>query len=260
MIQADSPDRSRILLLMALAAASWTASSHAAVLDLEGPWSPGPADSQWLREVHPGLFAMVSLTGTTRSALPAFNNDGTFVVSGDPAKNPFLTYTLSLHRKDNSDSLVSLLPGEFTSVRIEIADIDSVSGAGISDVWGLTMPNDGLCLFPSSLIEKNHLSSLPGFTQFSLREDLWHSGLNGEGPIGSDAQKDFTVTVSLPSFEQGRFVFGVSAAPGTPQGLIKLDRGFSMRMSGTFTPIPEPSHSMLAATAAGTLLARRRRD
>jgi hypothetical protein len=247
-------------MLLALAAASCISPSAAAVLDMKGPWSPGPAASQWVREVQPDLFAMVSLTGTTRSALPTFNNDGTFLVSGDPATNPFLTYTLSLHRKDSSGSLVSLLPGEFTSVRIEIADIDSFSGVGMSDVWGLAMPNDGLCLFPSSIIEKSRLSSLPDFTQFSLREDLWHSGLNGVGPIGSDDQKDFSVTVSLPSFEQGRFVFGVSAAQGTPQGSLKLDRGFTMRMSGTFTPIPEPSHSTLAATAVGILLARRRRD
>lgn len=250
----------RLPLLVALAAASCISSSHAAVLDLVGPWSPGPSDNQWLREVHTGLFAMVSLSGTTRSTAATFNNDGTFVLSGDPAKNPFLTYTLSLHRKDDSGSLVSLLPGEFTSVSIEIADIDSFAGSGISDVWGLTMPNDGLCLFPSSLVEKNRLASLAGFTQFSLREDLWHSGLNGEGPIGTDTQKDFTVTVSLPSFEQGRFVFGVASAPDTTEGSGKVDRGFTMRMSGTFTPIPEPSHTMLAATAAAILLARRRRD
>ena len=249
----------RLPLLVALAAASGISSSQAAVLDLEGPWSPGPTDNQWLREVHTGLLAMVSLTGVSGPDHCAFSNDGTFALSGDPAKNPFLTYTLSLHRRDANGSLVSLLPGEFTGVSIEVGDLDSQVGSHIADVWGLRMPENGSFSLPGTLTDHPRFMSIANYTQFSLRQDLWSANLLGDGPVGSDNQREFTATVNLPYFQSGDFVFGVTTPNGVPEGGPTAERGFMMRISGNFTPIPEPSGSALAAMATGILLKRRRR-
>lgn len=255
-----SASLTRHTLLMALAAASCVSPSTAAVLDMEGPWSPGPSANQWVREVHPGLFAMASLTGVSGPDHCTFGNDGTFVLSGDPAKNPFLTYTLSLHRRETSGSLVSLLPGEFTGVSIEVGDLDSQVGSHIADVWGLRIPQSGTFSLPQTLTDRQRFVSLADYTQFSLRQDLWSANLLGEGPIGSDNQKDFTATVNLPFFQSGDFVFGITTPSGVPEGGASANRGFIMRMSGEFTPIPEPAGSSLAAMAASFLLHRRRRN
>jgi hypothetical protein len=249
----------RLPLLMALAAAPCISSSQAAVLDLAGPWSSAPFGNQWQREVHPGLFAVASYTGVTNSGLAAFGNDGTFSLTGDPAKNPYLTYSLSLYRRDDGGALVPLLPSEFTGVRIESGDLDSQIGSHVADVWGLKLDPNGTYSLPSTLTTTQRFPSIPEYTQFSLREDLWGANLVADDSIGSDAQKDFTATVNLPSFQTGDFVFGITTPAGVPEGGPLLDRGFLLRISGEFTPIPEPSSTLLGAAAAAMALFRRRR-
>lgn len=234
--------------------------AEAVVLDLAGPWSSAPFGNQWQREVHPGLFAVASYTGVTNSGLAAFGNDGTFSLTGDPAKNPYLTYSLSLYRKDDGGALVPLLPSEFTGVRIESGDLDSRIGSHMTDVWGLKLHPNGTYSLPSTLTTTQRFPSIPEYTQFSLREDLWSANLVADGSIGSDAQKDFTATVNLPSFQTGDFVFGITTPAGVPEGGPLLDRGFLLRISGEFTPIPEPSSTLLGAAAAAMALARRRRN
>jgi hypothetical protein len=255
-----TPNSQRLHTVAVLAALSLAGSSHAAVLSLNGPWSQGTSSTEWVREVLPGLFAVASLTGNIGSAQPVFGNDGTFVVTGDPARDPAITYTLSLQRMGDSGTLVGLLPGEFSSVRIESGDIDSSLGSHITDVWGMVMPPTATASFPATLTQEQRFASLSEYSQFSLRQDLWASNLLGEGPIGSDGQKDFTVTIDLPTFESGQFLFGMTTPAGVPEGGALKERGFLLRISGDFTPIPEPSVPFLAATAVGTLMARRRRS